>query len=202
MSSKYVLNSLPTSLLQPVSSNSREICRASRRTSSVHACIVRDSEQMQFSSTLLIDLMGLRGLAVMGCGLSALLKQSKVVGMEPCKMARRTFDEQLDLERFVGLPDEILGKIFQFLSAAETVRFEAALGDAVNTNVAWRNFCLQKGLISRDSYRCVGNVVITNRPGKSLSWKSLYFLDRKTEKPQKYLSYSDTNNQKYVVFVN
>jgi len=163
---------------------------------------VRDSEQMQFSSTLFIDLIGLHGLAVMGCGLSALFKQSKVVGMEPCKMARRTLDEQLDLERFAGIPGDILGKIFQFLSAAETVRLEAALGDKVDTNLAWRNFCLQKGLTSRDSYRCVGNVVITNRPGKSLSWKSLYILDRKTEKPQKYLSYSDGNNQKYVVFVN
>ena len=107
----------------------------------------------------------------------------------------------LDLSIVNSMPGELLTHMLSYLSVEDVLHLEAAT-PKIPTEGAWKLLCAKRNLRSRSTYRCVGSIIITNRPGRSLSWKDLFVLDCKSPSPRRYLSYKDSANQKYVVFVN
>ena len=106
-----------------------------------------------------------------------------------------------DISIVNNLPKDLLTHTLTYLEAGDILNLEVAT-TKVSTDGAWKFLCAKQNLTSRSSYRCVGSIIITNRPGRSLSWKNLFMLDCKSPSPRRYLSYKDNSNQKYVVFVN
>ena len=106
-----------------------------------------------------------------------------------------------DLNLVNSLPKDLLTHTLSYLEAEDILNLEVA-APTVSTEGAWKLLCSQRNLTSRSSYRCVGSIIITNRPGRRLTWKDLFMLDCRSPSPRRYLSYSDHTNQKYVVFVN
>ena len=137
----------------------------------------------------------------MGCRYSVLVEEGKLTGLKSAEFKRCKYERTLNFEWFSNLPDIILVRVFQFLTAADAAHSDSAFGKKFNSEFIWQHFCRQRGIKSRKSCRCVGNIVVTNRPGKTLSWKRLYILDCQSDRRQNYLSYHDGMNQKYVVFV-
>lgn len=106
-----------------------------------------------------------------------------------------------DINIVNNLPKDLLTHTLTYLEAEDILNLEVATAKVL-TDGAWKFLCAKRNLTSRSSYRCVGSIIITNRPGRSLSWKDLFMLDCNSPSPRRYLSYEDNSNQKYVVFVN